>query len=79
EFKAYCNTHPCGSTSSITVAPASKSAYKLKEPPKFAGKHAECQSFFSNLALHFAKSCKDFDDDMDKVLYAISYLEGPPF
>ncbi|KAG0338770.1 hypothetical protein BG005_003617, partial [Podila minutissima] len=79
EFKTYQDTHPSGSTSSITVAPASKSAYKLKEPPKFAGKRDECHSFFSNLALHFAKSHKDFDGDMDKVLYAISYLEGPPF
>ena len=79
QFTAHCDTHPSATASSTTVTPTTKSAFKLKEPPKFSGKREECRSFFSYLALHFAKSPKDFEEDSSKILFAISYLEGQPF
>lgn len=79
QFTAHCAAHPTATASPTTVAPTFKSAFKLKEPPKFSGKWEECQSFFSHLALHFAKSPKVFEEDLSKILFAISYLEGQPF
>ena len=80
-FETHCTsqTHLSSSSGVLTVAPTPKSTFKLKEPPKFSGKREECHSFFSHLALHFAKSPKDFEDDSAKVLFAVSYLEGQPF
>ncbi|KAG0342246.1 hypothetical protein BG005_002759 [Podila minutissima] len=80
-FDDHCTSqsHSSPSTGILTAAPTPKSAFQLKEPPKFSGKCEECHSFFSHLALHFATSPKDFEDDSAKVIFAVSYLEGQPF
>jgi len=56
----------------------SKSA-KVATPPKFKGDPSKLKEFIAKLRIYISHNHESFDDEDSKVLFAISYLEGPAF
>jgi hypothetical protein len=55
------------------------SSVKMRDPTTFTGKPNACNSFFSQLSLCYAANERRFKNDQDKVLFAISHMEGNAF
>jgi hypothetical protein len=52
---------------------------KVATPPKFRGDPAKLKEFIAKLQIYMSHNSESFDREPDKVLFAISYLEGPAF
>jgi hypothetical protein len=49
---------------------------KVAPPDTFDGIQSQTDSFLSQLALYFTGKRRDFQDDQDKIIFALSYMKG---
>ena len=63
-----------------TRAPKAKSKTNIKDPEPFDGKdNQKLRRFLIQCAMHFNDRPEAFEDDRDKITFAISHLQGDPF
>ena len=49
---------------------------KVALPDSFDGTQSKIDSFLSQLGLYFSGKKKEFQDDQDKIIFALSYMKG---